>query len=162
MSRMRMKLLIIGHGRHGKVSVAEIIQKAKQLTFTSSSMTAANLFIFDAMKDMYNSPEECYNDRINHRATWFKLITDFNKNDPSMLAKKILLDNDIYVGMRSRREFEHSKSLFDHVIWVDASKRLPYEYSTMELEERDADIIIDNNGTLDDFKKNVSGAIDRL
>jgi len=59
--------------------------------------------------------------------------------------------------MRKRDEFNASREagLFDHVIWVDASKRRPPESAdSMELVASDADTYLDNNGseeTLDFF-----------
>lgn len=54
--------------------------------------------------------------------------------------------------MRSKREFLASKDLFDLVIFVDASERLPPEgKESCTITKDDADIIITNNGNLDQF-----------
>jgi len=78
-----MKLLIIGYGANGKDTVAEYWQKEFGLTFSSSSLTACKIFLFDYLKDKYNykTYEECFNDRHNHRQEWFDLIKDYNKDD---------------------------------------------------------------------------------
>jgi hypothetical protein len=42
------------------------------------------------------------------------------------------------------------------IIWVDASERLPLEHvSSFNIKKSDADIIIENNGTYDEFKEKV-------
>ena len=46
------------------------------------------------------------------------------------------------------------QGLFDLIIWVDASERLPEEdKSSFNIDNSCADIIIDNNGDLESFKK---------
>ena len=60
--------------------------------------------------------------------------------------------------MRDREEIDEclKQGLFDLIIWVDASQRLPEEdKDSFNIDKTYADIIIDNNGTLDDFKKRV-------
>ena len=153
-----MKLLIIGHGRHGKDSLAEFYRKNYDFKFMSSSEAAAKIFIYDYLKEKYDysSYEECYNDRINHRAEWYNLIKGYNSNDRCKLAKSILEIADCYVGMREVEEILECKrqKLFDYIIWVDASERLSKEPAdSFNITEDLADIIIYNNGTEEEFYK---------
>jgi dephospho-CoA kinase len=154
------KLLIIGHARHGKDSMAEILQENFGLKFKSSSEAAAEIFIYDVLKGKYNykTPQECFKDRVNHRAEWHQLICEYNINDKARLAKGILEHADCYVGMRDYREIKEciNQNLFDLIIWVDGSERLPLEdVSSFNIDKEDADIIIDNNGTYDEFENRV-------
>ena len=144
------RLLIIGHGRHGKDTVAEIIANVMQLKFSSSSRFVAEKFIWDVWgKERYESFDDMFADRVNYRSTWKDLILAWNTPDRTRTAVTMLSEgNDMYVGMRSRDEFEANKEnkTFDYVIWVDSSKRLPPEdEDSMELTMEDADIVIDNN-----------------
>lgn len=144
------RLLIIGHGRHGKDTVAAIMANVMQLKFSSSSHFVAEKCIWEMWgKERYNSFEAMFDDRVNYRSTWKDLILAWNTPDRTRTAVTMLSEgNDMYVGMRSRLEFEANmqNETFDHVIWVDASKRLPPEGSdSMELTIDDADIVIDNN-----------------
>lgn len=153
-----LKICVLGHGRHGKDTLAEIYNEQFGMTFQSSSMKAAEIFIFDELKNKYNYKtfQDCYNDRSNHRAEWHDLICDYNKDDKAKLAKDILKDADCYVGMRSGVEIEEcvKQKLFDLIIWVDASKRLPLEPAdSFNIDKSYADIIIDNNGTLEEFTR---------
>jgi hypothetical protein len=77
------KLLIIGHARHGKDSMAEILQENFGLKFKSSSEAAAEIFIYDVLKGKYSykTPQECFKDRVNHRAEWHQLICEYIIND---------------------------------------------------------------------------------
>jgi dephospho-CoA kinase len=157
---MLPKLLILGHGRHGKDTFAEILRDNFGLKFVSSSQAAADIFIYDELKDKYGyeTPEECYEDRSNHRPEWYQLICDYNKEDRTKLAQGILDMADCYVGMRDRDEIEAcmSNGLFDLIIWVDASERLPLESAdSFNIDKSCADIIIENNTTLEDFTEKV-------
>lgn len=149
-----LRILIIGHARHGKDTVGAILRDRFGYTVADSSRRSAEIFLYDLLKDKYGYKdfEECYQDRVNHRAEWFDNIAEYNKDDPTRLARNILSDSDIYIGMRSSREIKAcvDAGLFDAVIWVDASQRLPLEPSdSFDIDFTDADWIIDNNGTED-------------
>ena len=154
------KLLIIGHMRHGKDSLAELLEEQIGLKFLSSSLAASNIFLYDALKEKYGytTPEECFEDRMNRRPEWYQLICDYNKDDKARLAKGILEITDCYVGMRNRGEIQEciKQGLFDLIVWVDASERLPLEpKESFNIDKSCADIIIENNGTFEEFKEKV-------
>jgi hypothetical protein len=68
------------------------------------------------------------------------------------------MENDIYCGLRNIREYHAMKKdrVFDHCIWVDRSQHLPPEdISSMTLTAEHADIVIDNNGSLEDLHQRV-------
>ena len=56
--------------------------------------------------------------------------------------------------------------LFDLIIWVDASERLPKEPSTsFNIDKSCADIIVENNGTLEEFvqkTKNIGNILKKI
>jgi dephospho-CoA kinase len=156
----RKKLLIIGHARHGKDTMAEILKENLNYTFKSSSEQAAEIFIYNVLKEKYGYANfnECYLDRVSHRAEWYNLIKEYNKDDRAKLAKEILKRTDCYVGMREAEEINECKrqNLFDLIVWVDASKRLPLEPpESFNIDISLADIIIDNNTSLEDFRSKV-------
>lgn len=156
------RIALIGHARHGKDTVAEILRDKYQLGFTSSSLVAAEKIMLPAFKAtgkaFYCDAQECFDDRVNHRAFWFDTISAFCSTGVE-LAEIIFEKNDVYVGIRNKREFNACKNagLFDVVLWVDALDRLPPEDATsMTLEPWMADFIIDNNGSLEDLQRNVA------
>lgn len=154
-----MKLFVIGSGRHGKDTVGEIIQDMTGLTFESSSMFCAEHVVTPWLEKLgitYDSLEECYADRVNHRQAWYEAIRDFNKDDESKLSAGIFAKYDMYVGIRSRVEFLAAKHLSDLSIWVDASKRVDVEDPTIKILPGDCDVIIDNNGTEEELKEKVT------
>ena len=157
------RLLIIGHGRHGKDTAAEILAKKWGFRFVSSSEFAAQHAVFPLVSDLYPDWQAAYADRANHRELWFHAIAAYNLRPGPMLSQQILVDHEIYVGMRSRAEFERSRQDFDVVVWVDRSKVLPPEPpGSNELTAEDADMILDNNGDLDGLEAEVAAFLVKL
>jgi hypothetical protein len=161
------KLLIIGHGRHGKDTVCEILQNDYGFAFSSSSQFCSRLFIFNQLREKYGytCDKECFDDRHNRRADWYDAICAYNSKDPSKLGREIFKENDIYCGLRCKKEYHAMRNtgLFDYVIWVDRSDHLPLESKTsMTLEPWMADFVIDNNGTLEELHFNTHQLISHL
>lgn len=162
------KLMIVGHGRHGKDTVCDILVNDYDFHFISSSRFCSQHFIFDRLKDKYGykSEEECFEDRHNHRTEWFELIKEYCTPDASLLGKEIFNQYDIYCGLRNKSEFNSMKNqkVFDYSIWVDASDRLPPEdSSSITVEPWMTDFVIDNNTeNFDVLRLNVHHLINRL
>lgn len=159
--KRKPRLLIIGHGRHGKDTVAEMIRDKMGLKFTSSSMFVAEEMIWNAWGQFnYSSFEEMYDDRANFRKTWADLISAYNTPDKTKTAATMLSRGfDLYVGMRKFDELSAcvEAKLFDHIIWVDACNRLPKEgKDSMDLQQTHADLILDNNGSVEALPNQVS------
>jgi hypothetical protein len=151
------KLLVIGHGRHGKDTVCDLLKEHYEFSFRSSSEFCADKFIYKELKDKYGytSFKQCYADRHNHRSEWFDMIHDYCKSDYARLGKEIFQEHDIYCGLRNKAEYHamRNEGVFDYAIWVDRSDHLPLEdKSSMNLEIWMSDFVIDNNGTLEDLK----------
>lgn len=150
-----MKILVLGDGEHGKGTLCKRVFKIYGMTAKSSSEFACEKFVYNQIKDEFNysSIEECYADRREKRELWYKLITGFNTPKLHRLAEELLKDYDIYDGMRNIDEFNAcmDAKIFDLIIWVDASERLPTEGSSMTIPKERADIIITNNASEEDF-----------
>ena len=152
-------LMIMGHGRHGKDTAADYITEKLGLKTIPSSLYAAKTFIFDELKDLYGYKDytQCY--ELRHktpelRGIWYRLIKAYNGDDLARVSREIFADYDIYVGIRNIDEWKAAKleGLIDVSIWIDASERLPLEPSnSITVSKECADIIIDNNGTEEEF-----------
>lgn len=156
----RPRILIVGHGRHGKTTAAQIIEKHFGLTHEDSSMAAARIFIYDKLKDKYgySSFEECYNDRSNHRSEWYDLIRAFNKKDNTKLAREIMKSNDVYCGMRSIDELRdcRKKGVFDFVIGVVRPDEKKEPSSSFDSEVmRATNMTIFNSGDMERFEESI-------
>jgi len=163
----KLKLLIIGHGRHGKDTVCDIIKKHYGYSFESSSRFCCNLFIYQKLKYKYNytDKDHCYTDRHKHRQEWYNAICEYNTPDASKLGKQIFKEHDIYCGLRNKREFYAMRNtgVFDYAIWVDRCDHLKIEpKSSMSLEPWMADYVIDNNATLEELTTNTTNLINYL
>jgi hypothetical protein len=155
-----MKILIIGHARHGKDTVAEMLNKHFGFTFESSSQAAARIFLYDLLKEKYGYKNfyECFEDRVNRRKEWHDAICEFNTPDPARLAKYILEDSEMYVGMRSNKEVEAClrEGLFDLVIGVYDPRKPEEDPSSFDINLwQKSDIVISNSGTLQDLEDKV-------
>ena len=146
------KILILGHGNHGKDTFASYLCKHLPGTsFVSSSEEFAKIF-FEKHKEQfgYNSVEECYLDRRNHRELWKQEINLFNSKDKARLARRIYENSDVYVGMRAADEYLHTVAEFNpYVLWVtrkpvleenDPTMAIPFNGATMGLIENNRDL----------------------
>lgn len=145
-----MKLMICGHGRHGKDTVANLFQEMNNYKFISSSWFVASWVIFPELRLKYGyaNVQECFEDRANRRTEWFDLIAKYNSQDLARLSKEILATYDMYVGIRNHLELDEARrqNVFDLAIWVEADKRRPPESSASNTITRDmCDIVILNN-----------------
>lgn len=166
------KLIVVGHGRHGKDTACEILRDKYGFEFTSSSMFCAEEVMLPYFRDVllddsYANAKECFDDRHaeNNRAIWYQGITEYNTPDKARLGKAILGQYDIYNGLRNRAELWalQSAGVADYVIWVDRSDHVgPEDPSSMTIEPWMADFHIDNNGSLAELELNISRLVLRL
>lgn len=161
----RPKLLIIGHARHGKDTVAEMLRDQYGLSFASSSHFVAERCIWPTWgAERYDSFDEMFEDRVNHRELWSNLINAYNTPDLARTGREMIRDLglDMYIGMRDKNEYQEcmNQQVFDVVVWVDGSRRKPPEDNPkMTMTQDMADVTIDNNGTLEDLEANVAAFV---
>jgi hypothetical protein len=159
-----MKLMIVGNARHGKDTAADVLGKAMGTTPLASSWVACELFLFDELKYQgfkYDTAQEAWESRLvsnRMRRLWFEEIKKFNTPDRTRLMRAVYERSDIYTGLRDHHELFAGREagLIDLCIWVDASDRLPPEPRTsMTVTRGMADIVIENNGTEEEFRNRV-------
>ena len=153
------KLFILGNSRCGKDTASEILAKNFGFKHISSSLFVCEKAVLPTLSARYGykSVQEAFDDKDGHRDEWFDLISEYNRLDPSRLSRELFEKYDIYCGLRSNIELSASRHLADIVIWIDATKRIGIsEQSSSITVTRDmADIIIENNGTLEEFEKKI-------
>ena len=156
---MRHKLLILGDARHGKDTVGTILQEEYDYKFSSSSWFCAQETIWPNWGcAVYGSIHEMFEDRVNHRVLWMQMISAYNTPDKAKTARTMIeRGSDMYVGMRRADELAECRrqGIFHKVVWVDRSEHLPREVGSTDLDPSMADVILDNNGSLEDLKRNV-------
>jgi hypothetical protein len=174
----RLKIMVIGHGRHGKDTVSEILEEEYGYKFISSSLFCADKVMYPISKNSktsitrprftlpwYSSVETCYADRHRHLSTWYEAIKAYNEFDPTRLGTDLYSEYDVYCGLRNKTEFHAMRNagLFDVAIWVDRSDHVePEEESSCTVEQWMADFTIDNNGDLGDLNRNVRSLMDNI
>jgi hypothetical protein len=165
------KLMVVGHGRHGKDTVCEYLADWYGFRHISSSLFVGEKAVFSAtqrslpgvsrgLADRYGVPdydtlEDCYEDRANFRAFWFETIREYNAADHSRLGVELFQEYDVYCGLRSADEFAalKAKRAFDCSIWIDASKRKPPEGAdSCTVTASMCDYVLDNNSTLNNLR----------
>ena len=192
MAPRRPKILVLGHARHGKDTVSEMLANKLDLKFTSSSAFCAEKVIWPAlwhaeignafrnwraeneqhyhemghemelMRSLYVNVGDCYNDRGSHRSLCFDLIRWHNRMDMARLGLDIFAENDIYCGLRNAEELVHlaRTGVVDHIIWVDASKRVdPEPETSCTVTKAMANVVLNNNGTEESLETAVNNLI---
>lgn len=156
------KILIVGHARHGKDTVAEFIASELGVRYKASSEVCAE-FIKDAMGG-YSTVQECFEDRANHRPRWHELIKYYCKEDKARLGRLIFDTCPIYCGIRDTAELDAVIAEFDPiVIWVAAEMRKPLEsVQSMNIQYRQGWHRVHNNSTLEALAKRLKGLIKEL
>lgn len=149
-----LKIMLMGYARHGKDTVLDILRGTEYgFTAVNSSEFVNKEAVFPYLAPLYGykTPEECYADRVNHRAEWMRLINTYNTPDLARMSKGIFEACDIYAGIRNADEYKEARrqALFDYAIWVDASERMPPEPNdSCTVRPEMADLIIHNNAPL--------------
>lgn len=153
-----MKIMVCGNSRAGK----DTFCRALGMKWASSSRTALRHVIWPNMSNRYSYMEACFGDRINQRNEWYRLIEEFNREDPTKLMRIVFRESDVYCGIRNRREFMAGKrlGLFDLAIWIynPNVEKQPTDGVMMD----DCDIIVRNDGSLDSLTakaKRLAGVI---
>lgn len=162
-------IYVLGHGRHGKDTVCEMLEK-DGFTFCSSSMFIARTLIYPVIKEQfgYKSYKECFERRHEEglRKIWYDMISEYNIPDGTRLSTEIFEEYDIYAGMRNIKELnavKHSPNFKTFVVWVDASDRLgPEPSDSFTITKEDADYVVDNNGNLTHLRKEVDKLMNYL
>ena len=103
------KILILGHGRHGKDTFADMLAKLLEIKLIASSEFCAEHVVWPVMEHVsrskgYENWLDCYNDRANHRPLWHEIIKEYNEPDKARLAKEIVQQSSGYIGLRCEHE----------------------------------------------------------
>jgi len=118
-----MRILINGHGGHGKDFLAERLATALSLRYVDASLVFAKHLRTRLPLGWYASDEECLADKYQHRAGWYNEWRKFTQDNPTRMVDSVLTVSDIYCGLRDPIELEASLDKFDISIWVvDPSK----------------------------------------
>lgn len=150
-----MRVLILGHGGHGKDAAAEALAPLG-LPGISSSAFLAERVVRPVLEDAgirYEDIDACLADRKAHRSIWFDAISRYCENDRARVSREILAAGyRVHVGIRCPDEFEAARQLFDVTLWIERPDQPIEDPSSMAIqfdEMRMKKIV--NDGSLDDL-----------
>jgi hypothetical protein len=155
-----MKIGIVGPGRSGKDTAAEFLRDEFGLRYTHGTSKWAASIVWASMTQhgycRYDTADEAWEDRHNHRALWAKIIGRYNEADPTRLYRDCIANQDVLTGLRWRSEFLACRAakLVDCWLWIDRPGCLD---PTCEITAADCDFTIRNDGTLDLFRERLRG-----
>lgn len=145
-----MKLAIIGPGRCGKDTAAEFFADRTLLRYWGS---CSQVILPEAAKRLGVSEEQAWAERHEKREFWRALGDEMRKDDPAALARVTLERGDLCVGVRSHVEMRAviDQGLVDLVVWIHRPG-IPND-PTLEFGRGLADVFVENDGTLADFRR---------
>lgn len=160
-----MKLGICGPGRCGKDTAAEYLRDKFGLRYTHGTSRWAMNLVWSRMTQMgfsYDTPEECFEDRHNHRNLWKRIIQQHNADDKVRMYRECLAHQDILTGIRLADELWACRQagLCDTWIWIERPGIEPDP--TIEYGPTACDLVIRNDGTLADFHAKLTAFMDSL
>ncbi len=147
------RVLFVGHAQHGKDTACEVLAAATGWTNAGTTSlylakhVAARLGI--SVEDAYAQRRRSEADRM----LWRQIGDEVRQTDPALLVRDALAVGPITGGCRGLPEIEavRREGLVDLIVWVDASKRKPWDV-TMEFGPEHADVIVNNNGSEEEFQ----------
>lgn len=172
-SKYKDLFIVTGLAGHGKDTVCELMAAHMNMCFESSSLAALNILLYRRLKKLgfkYNSVEEAYADRDNHRDLWHEEIAEYNTPKHKLASAIFESGNNIYCGMRCDKEMRatvrwaRERGCRLHVIWVSAYDRLGITEGSgsIKIKPEMADYILYNNQGKEELEAEVIKLIDKI
>lgn len=170
------RLMICGDGRHGKDEFAKFLceESGGKFKAKSSSMCAIRHVIIPNLSEIYPRPivdiynnilhskgqkaaeDFVYEQRFGFRDHWKDAICEYNRDNPTRLMKNLFSTCNVYVGIRSKIEFDSGKDekLFHKAIWIHRPGT-PTE-DTNDITASDCEVVVINDGSLAYLRRKAS------
>ncbi len=143
-----MKILFLGHGRSGKDTAIEYLAKITGLRNAGTTSIYLRKYV---AKEFGVSEEQAYAERHQNREEWKRIGDEIRGGDPGKLLREALEVGDLTGGLRDIAEVVTAKQekLVDLIVWVE-NRRVPVD-PTVTFSEKECDVVIQNNWSLEDF-----------
>ena len=140
-------MAIVGYGRAGKDTCAEWLNANTVLRYAGGCSWVARHHM---AKTLGLTPEEAFLRRHEDRRFWFEEFNRLREKYTTLLIRLCLEESDLVCGVRSGIELAagRNEGLIDLVVWID--RDVPVD-PTVEFSVADADIVVRNDRTIDDF-----------
>lgn len=142
-----MKILVIGHDKAGKSTVAKELANSLATNFINES----DIIVSDYAALHGVTVDHILRNKDQYRKDLFAYGKMQQSDNPSYPGLDAVANYDIVTGTRTRNEFNAIKNAFDLIVWVFRDN---YD-SGCELSPSDADIAIYNDGDIEDLIKSV-------
>lgn len=139
-----------GHGRAGKDAAAEWLSANYDIQYSGSISYAIAPLVARAQ---CQSVEQAFSERHANREYWFEFCNHLRRNDPALLVKITLADNDVIAGIRAAIELDAvtTAGVVDLSVWVTRTVAVD---PTVEYDEDDCHLtIINKSSKLAYYKK---------
>lgn len=147
-------IALVGMGRAGKDTAAEIIAYSEYTDIPAPK--SASLIVLPLIAHMVGLPDyHVYDNRHANRAFWIAACHAIREGDVTRIVRYCLSQCPLVIGIRGKEEFRQvvETNMVDLTVWI-GNKRVSVD-PTVEFSRDDCDIVIDNNGTLEEFTKRV-------
>lgn len=141
------KLAIRGPGRCGKDTAARWLATHTPLRL---GRTTSEIIAPHVAARLGLTVEEAFARRHENRPLWFEVGNELRSPDPTYLVRECMKEGEIVVGLRNSDEVKAARAegLIDLFVWVE--REVPAD-PTQTFGPDLCDIVISNNGTLDEF-----------
>ena len=165
-------LIVTGFAGHGKDQFCAYLSKVSIrrgkgiIHFKDTSRLLCQQIIYPLWGYAHYPNEiDCFRDRKTKRAVWYSLLEQHSRNDKASVVRQIFLHTDIYCGLRSKEQLEAARreNIVATTVWIDATTRTKTTESleSCTITAQDADVIITNNGTLEQLESKAIAFLSR-
>lgn len=144
----QIKIGIMGPGRAGKDEAADWFTANTNLRYQGTTSIAISRKV---ARDEGTSFIVAHTQRHKRREEWRRIGDEMRVDDPSALAKEVLIGSELLVGVRAEIELDaiREQGFVDIIFWID-NPRVDFD-PTMGFNEKSCDVIIPNRWDLPEY-----------
>ena len=143
-----MKIGIMGPSRSGKDEMAEWFLQYTKLRYAGTTSTVISREVARREGISY---EEAHAKRHPNKIYWRALGDEMRAHDPAALARAVLENSDMLVGVRAAVEIDQviKEQLVDIIFWIDRPG-IPFD-PTIEFNSEKCHLVIQNHWGLSEY-----------
>lgn len=149
-----MNILVQGYSESGKTTAAKMIS---ELIGSPPPINCSDIIIRDFATANGLDPNDILKNKDQHRQQLFMFGKAAQEKDPAYPVSEAFKKTKVVTGIRRQENLDAAMNFIDLIIWID--RDLAKKNSTDELSPDHADVVIDNNGSLDDMKIQLIAAL---
>lgn len=141
-----IKLMLVGPSRCGKDEAGQFLESITGLRFAGTTSKYLSPYV---ARCLGMNEEECYAKRHEMREAWYHVGRAVRSGDPGILVRESLKHGEIIGGVRDREEVIAAREMVSLIVWIENER--PEKDPTLMFGPECCDIIIPNNGTLEEY-----------